>query len=256
MRSRSTTKPRGNSSDRSKVIKQLNAKRILTELKLRRAAGQHRLAQEMLKKFPTDETSAKRSKKSARSSTNTMQATAARVKILSQLSALAAKLGDPVQRKRVDSILKEMNDGLSVNTLDRLAAFREMSDDSTIPPADKLALAVSGWLLGSKSALPRLSTALSLVEVRQTIRKYLQTTDKPGREGLVLGLRSEEGASPPLVAKLLANMAPPVGRRVAGPTKRRRWRSRFRAPIRRRPPPAASCNFRRNTIRAGDILRS
>jgi acetyl esterase/lipase len=91
-----------------------------------------------------------------------------------------------------------------------MAAFREMAGDAGIPPQDKLALAVSGWLLDSKGATTRLSTALSLVRMRDLIRRYMTAPQQVARSAILRAFGSEEGANPALVARLLANMKPPV----------------------------------------------
>jgi dienelactone hydrolase len=192
------------------AIKRLSARRLLSELRLRRDAGQHQLVQAMLKKFPAEGAAGETLQEVREILRQYETSEAARAQILARLAAIAKKIGDEALRKRVEPVLREIGDELNLNTMDRMAAFREMADDATISAADKLALAVSGWLLGSKGAMPRLSTAMSLVEVRRKIRQYLQAGDKLGREQAVAGFPSEEGASPALVARLLAHMTPPV----------------------------------------------
>jgi dienelactone hydrolase len=48
------------------------------------------------------------------------------------------------------------------------------------------------------------------VRLRDQIRKYLVTSDKIARDGILKGFGSEEGANPAMVARLLANMKPAV----------------------------------------------
>jgi predicted esterase len=192
------------------AIKQLSAKRLLSELKLRRAAGQHRLVVQALQKFPTEGPAAETLGEVREILRQYETSETTRKQIFSQLGSIAKELGDESLRKRAFPVLREMRDELGPNTLDRLVAFRELAEDKAIPPSDKLALAISGWLLGSKAAVPRLSTAMSLVDVRQVIRKYLQSPDVLNRQQLISGFPSEEGASPAMVARLLANMTPPI----------------------------------------------
>ena len=52
---------------------------------------------------------------------------------------------------------------LGFNTIDRMAAFLQNADDAQMPVQEKLALAVSGWLLGSDSAIDQLPVALSII---------------------------------------------------------------------------------------------
>jgi len=192
------------------AIKRLSARRLLAELRLRRDAGQYELVHAMLKKFPA-EGAAGETLEAVREILREYETSeAARAQVIAQLGEIAKKLGDEARRKRLAPILREIAAELNFNTMDRMAAFREMVDDKKIPPADKLALAISGWLLGAKNAVPRLSTAMSLVEVRRMIRRYLQAGAKLARSEAIAGIGSEERDSPALVARLLANMMPPV----------------------------------------------
>ena len=112
----------------------------------------------------------------------------------------AAGQGRPTQalRKQLAPIREEIAAELNFNTLGRMAAFREMADDASISPQDKLALAISGWLLGQPGRRRRsFSTALSLVRLRDLIRKYLAAPDKVVRDrdpqGVRLGGRGHSG---------------------------------------------------------------
>jgi predicted esterase len=192
------------------AIRQRSAKQMLSELALRREAGQHQFVLRMLKKFPTEGTSGE-TIQAVRDMLGQYQANeTSRKRLVERMEGLAKQAGDAAVRKRIEPILQEISAELSVNTMDRMAAFRELGDDQTLQASDKLALAVSGWLLGAKGANPRLSTALSLVEVRRLILQFFAASNKIGRDELLLGFRSEEGASPALVAQVLANMKPPV----------------------------------------------
>ena len=192
------------------AIKQLSAKRMLSELLLRREAGQHQFVLRMLKKFPTEGTAGE-TVQAAREAIRQYEADeATRKQTVERIAALVKQVGDATLVKRLEPIVKEISAELNANTLDRMSAFREMVDDATLQPSDKLGLAISGWLLGAKQAIPRLSTALSLVRVRSQIVKYFAAPDSASRQDVLLGFRSEEGSNPALVARVLANMKPPV----------------------------------------------
>lgn len=192
------------------AIRQLGAKRLLGELMLRRAAGQHRFVLEMLKKFPGEKATGD-TLQSVREAVRQYETDeAARTKIIAHMQALLKQIGDAALRERAEPIVSEIASELNANTLDRMAAFREMAEDTGLSASDRLALAISGWLVGSQGAVPRLSTALSLVEVRRRILEYFHKPDKLARDALLVGFRSEEGASPALVARVLAHMKPPL----------------------------------------------
>ena len=76
-----------------------------------------------------------------------------------------------------------------------MAAFLQNLDDADLPPADRLALAVSGWLLGADAATVKLGAAMSAYHVRQTIRAYLNETVKPNRAEPARTMHSEEAAT-------------------------------------------------------------
>lgn len=98
--------------------------------------------------------------------------------------------------------------GMSMNTLLHLEAFLQLVNDPKLNPQEKLALAVSGWLMGSNSASTNLPIATSLWEVRKLVREYLNEPLKLNRDKILLRLRTLEGATPNNIAKLLANMPP------------------------------------------------
>jgi len=193
-----------------KAIHEAHAKQLLTELSFRREAGQHRLVTEALKTFP-EKGAAGETLQAVREMIGQYEKLeAARKGVLGQIDALLAKTGDQALRRQLAPIREELVAELSFNTLGRMAALRELADDAGIPPQDKLALAISGWLLDSQGATTQLSTALSLVRMRDVIRRYFAAPDKVVRAEIVKSFGSEEGASPAMVARLLANMKPPV----------------------------------------------
>jgi predicted esterase len=110
----------------------------------------------------------------------------------------------------VDEIARD----LTIHTLDRMADYLRLADDPALAPQQKLSLAISGWLLGSGSAVENLAVTKSLIRVRDIVRRYLASNRKPERDALLDELTSQEGASPAYVAKLIAHMKPPL---PAGP---------------------------------------
>jgi pimeloyl-ACP methyl ester carboxylesterase len=74
----------------------------------------------------------------------------------------------------------------------------------------KISLALSGWLLGPGAATDNLSVSLSLAEIRDLAKQYLQTSESVVRQEILDKLISKEGATPANMAKLLAHMKPPL----------------------------------------------
>jgi pimeloyl-ACP methyl ester carboxylesterase len=99
---------------------------------------------------------------------------------------------------------------LSFNTIDRMAAFLQNAEDAQMSADEKLALAISGWLLGSDSSIEQLPVALSMYGIRRQLREYLNEPLKLKREQILDGLKSQEGSSPALIADLLSHMKPPI----------------------------------------------
>jgi predicted esterase/tetratricopeptide (TPR) repeat protein len=193
-----------------RAIKQLSAQQLLTELKLRRDAGQHGLVWDGLKKFPSDEVGGE-ILQGAGDMLQEYETKAARcVKTLDKIDALLPKIPDAFQREQLRKIRDEMAAELNFNTVDRMAAFLQNTDDAQMPVQEKLALAVSGWLLGSDSAIDQLPVALSIYGLRGKLREYLNEPVKIKREAILDGLKSQEGSSPGLIADLLSHMKPPV----------------------------------------------
>jgi len=129
--------------------------------------------------------------------------------VLQRFDAELAKITDPTVLGQIAPIRKEIGDELNVTTWGRLAAFRQSLDDPQLLPEEKIALAVSGWLLGSDTATVKLPVAVSVWRVRDLVRQYLNEPIKMKRARTLGYLRSEEGATPKLVAALLTQMKPP-----------------------------------------------
>ena len=192
-----------------RVLRQLSTQRLIGELKLRRESGQYNLVLGALKKFPTD-TASGQSLQAARSMLSEYETYQAdRAALLKDFDALAAHL-EATTLKNVQEIRYEIDRELTPSTMGRMAAFRQMGGDASLQPDDRLALAISGWLFGENSAVPKLSVALSAYKVRGLVQKYLNTPDVLGRRKVLDEFHSEEAASPSMVAKIIAAMKPAV----------------------------------------------
>lgn len=191
-------------------LKEFRAKQMLSELRLRREAGQHELVLAQLKKFPS-EAAPGVELQTVREMIQEYESLASqRAGLFKRLAELFKKIGNEQVRQQLAPVLKEMAAELNLNTLDRLSAFRQMQGDESLPPDDRVSLAVSAWLLGPKDATPKLDTALSLIRTRRLIRQYLTTPDKLGRAKILDELPAYGAGAAGHVAKLLAQMNPPV----------------------------------------------
>jgi predicted esterase len=197
-------------------LKQFEARRTLNEINLRRKAGQFQLAGDWLatwhKNFDTEGVAGE-TLKSVEQALREHRADFDRLgETLKSLDADASALAadDPQLAHRLKPALAEIKAELSINSLDRMAAYRQFSDAGESASGEKLSLAVSGWLVGTNDALVKLPVTLSLFRTRDLVRDYLIEPVKANRDRLLVELESQEGATPELIAKLLAHMRPPL----------------------------------------------
>jgi len=190
-------------------IRQLSARRLLDELRLRREAGQHRLAFSGLQQFPSEGVAGEMLQAVREMLDEYAEWHAQGKRVFEQLEQQLAAIPDQTTRDNLRPACEEIRQQLRIGTLSRMDAFRQNLDDPALEPEQKLALALSGWLIGSDRATPNLAVALSLYNVRRLLREYLNEPTRPNRELIFTKLGSEEGATPTLIAALLAHMRPP-----------------------------------------------
>jgi pimeloyl-ACP methyl ester carboxylesterase len=191
-----------------KLLRQTAAQRLLSELRLRRAAGQYQLVEEKLKVFPSNGGS--EVLQSVREMLDEFQTLKTRRgEIVKQVEEQLSGVTNASTRKQVEPLLKEISAELDFNTLGRLTAFQHSLDDKAMPRNDKLALAMSGWMLGTDDAVTKLPTALSLYKLRTLVRQYVNEPVKVNREQIYQAMQSEEASAPALVVAMLAKMKPP-----------------------------------------------
>jgi predicted esterase len=203
---------RENLRDVAHEIKQLGAKQLLQEIETRRNAGQNQFVFNLLSHFPSDGVDGQilqqvKAKLEVYSGLNEQRQT-----IVKQLNELMAQLPDSTLRQRLQPIIKEISDELSIGTLDRMATYRRFADDpqNTTTPDSKLALAISGWLLGADEASENLQVAMATVELRDLIRTYLSESSKLKRDEVLAQIQSHDAATAKLISALVAHMKPSV----------------------------------------------
>ena len=194
----------------AKSIRQLGAQQALGEIEKRRAAKQYQLADRMLRVFPSDNVSGVILEDVRNRIEEFEKIQKHREQIIHQLDEQIGKVKDKELIKQVKLLCDEIQAELRIPTLDRLAPFSRLADDPDMLPEQKLALAVSGWLVGPNDAIDNLQTALSLAETRNIIRSYMTELKKMNRDRLIEPLGSQQAASPRYVALLLAHMKPPL----------------------------------------------
>ncbi len=191
-------------------LRKLYARRILKEIEFRRDASQHQLALNMLEQFPTDGMPGEILAEVAAELKKTRGLYAEGKTLVEQLTALMDQCVDKGMTEKVTSIREEMKTELSFNTLQRLSAFKRLADDPKLTADEKVSLAITGWLLGADEAVTDVKACVTLVDVRDQARKFLNEPVKLERDKLLSRMAAQPYATPLMVEKLLQHMKPPV----------------------------------------------
>lgn len=198
-------------------LRQLYARSIVKEIDVRRKSGQHALAYALLEKFPTEDVAGETLEQVREMLEQYKQSGQKIESLLSNLETTIDQIEDPTTKKKCQPLLEEMRSGLNINTLDRMATYQRLASDASLAGQQKLALAFSGWLLGSESADPNLMIALSLIQVRALVYQYLNEPVKLERDKLIEQFGGLEGATVATISKLIAHMKPPLETPASSP---------------------------------------
>ncbi len=188
-------------------LTQRQASQLLDEAELRAEAGQYQLAKGILKNFPTDDVGRITRLKVQDAIADLNQKEQDCKDLVVQLRKQVKQLPDG-QAAKIASIVDEIEKELSADTLVRLSDYTRLKDAETIAIEDRVALAISGWLLGSGSGVQNLAIAASLGQVRDLVAEYLSCVDAARRESILVALKNLEGALPEYVDRMLPLLKP------------------------------------------------
>ena len=192
-------------------LRQLEAEELIREIELRRDGGQHPLVYDMLRQFPDEGVAGETLLKVKEMLDEYVELDRQGRLVLEKLEAHTAQLKDEAQRKRVEASAAEIARELNFNTLVRMADYLRLADDEKLSAEQKVSLAISGWLLdGGAEVTENLAVALSLVDVRDAVVRYLRSTRRHEREDVLDALASMEGSEPRYLSRIVAAMKPPV----------------------------------------------
>ena len=90
--------------------------------------------------------------------------------------------------------MKEISAEANEDAIARLASFERLLDDAALKPEQKVALAISGWLVGANQATDNFQTAVSLAHARDTVLAYLREPLAKNREKMSSDVHDMEGA--------------------------------------------------------------
>ncbi len=192
-----------------KHLRQLGAKLIVKEIELRAEAGQHKLARTLLSEFPSDGVAGETLQQVRELLDKYSSEDARRKAVLDELNAQVGKISDPNGQKLAENFVKEITDEANEDAISRLASFERLNDDAALKPEQKVALAISGWLVGANQATDNFQTAVSLAHARDTILAYLREPLAQNRVRMASDVHDMEGASIDRIAQMLKLMKPP-----------------------------------------------
>lgn len=193
-----------------KRIRQMSAERLKNEFEMRSAAGQYQFVEQLLRAFKTEGVSGMILQDIRRLLDRLEQFPLKRDALLLRMQDLANTIEDERDRSNVEDLLDEMEAEMTLNTIDRLSGFQLSEKDTSLNSEEKLAMGLTGWLVGPDIENRRLIVALSLAETRELIRKYLLENDPTLRQNLFVAIQQQEAGTPELVAALLKWMRPPI----------------------------------------------
>lgn len=191
-------------------LHQLMMTDVIREIELRRDAGQYRLAYQLLKEFPEKDVAGELLLKVSDLLKEYDEGFARAQRVVELLQGHVKELADPRQKDQVAAIVGEIEAELNIFNVGRLADYQRLASDEKLLADQKLALAISGWLLGGGEGMENLAEALSLVEVRGAVLEYLRSENDVQREEMLRRLAELEGSSTANVAKIIATMNPPI----------------------------------------------
>jgi pimeloyl-ACP methyl ester carboxylesterase len=199
-----------NLNEQINQLRQLGANLILKEIQLRARAGQRQLAQSMLAKFPNEGVSGTTLEQVRELLGKFSEDGHHKQEVLAALDAEVALIEDVNNRELADDFAKEIAAEANPDALGRLASFERLVDAKDLKPEQKVALAISGWLVGANDATDDFHLAVSLARVRNLVRNYLSEPLAAERSAILGELADQPGATVPRVAQLLKLMKPPL----------------------------------------------
>lgn len=200
-----------------KQLHQVQADWLLREIDVRRNAGQHALAIAVAKSFPTDRMNAQLQRRVKELVAEYDGARDRADHALARLSELQGEI-DAERQGAVTPLRSVIGERLDFNSLERLDSFLKLEADPNLSAREKLALAYSGWVLGSANASTELDTAIRLWQAQFLALEYLRTRDLSRCSELLRQIREVEGVSAETIARMVPLLPPVIETPEAQPT--------------------------------------
>ncbi|MFN9853387.1 MAG: hypothetical protein ACK57P_16355, partial [Planctomycetota bacterium] len=192
-----------------KQIDQSLAEQMFDAVLLAQNAGQHNIAERMLRSFDANTVSLETRLKIDRR----LETVAANAKecdqILGWLREDLGQVNDPGLQNELLKEVEELARYLNADTRERFADYVRLRRDPALSADQRAALGLGGWLYGAgfSDQQPNLSVVRSGFIARRIIDEYLSSARR--NDQLINELSKLESGTPRFVARILANMAPP-----------------------------------------------
>jgi pimeloyl-ACP methyl ester carboxylesterase len=197
-------------ADRAALLgqtEQLLANQLFDEIKLRARSGQHQFSMQ-LTDFPSQSLAIETQLKLEQEVDAVKQHVLQIAQVTSAIKEAVAKLPEPDQQV-IAGVVQEMLDEVNFNSDARLGDFQRLRADDTIANENLVGLAIAGWVLGADAGVQNFAVAKSLLRVRGLVTEYLNSPTDARSQEILRILKTEEGAQPAFLDKLLETMKPP-----------------------------------------------
>jgi hypothetical protein len=184
---------RENLKREAEQLRQLGARLIFKEIELRAKAGQHQLVRSLLAKFPSEGVSGRTLEQVRELMANYEAEDRRRTALLEALKEQVALVADANNRALAEQFAEEIAAETNADALGRLASFERLAGAKELTAEQEVALAISGWLVGANQATDDFHLAVSLAEVRDMVRQYLQEPLAAERSAILAELADREG---------------------------------------------------------------
>jgi predicted esterase len=191
-----------------KQIDQLLADQMFEAVLIAQNAGQHAIAEKMLRSFDAKTVSIETRLKIDRRLDAVSASARECDQILAWLREDLGRIADPASQQELLKEVDEIARYLNSDTRERFADYVRLRSDPALNSEQRAALGMGGWLYGAGLAEQNLSIVRSGYIARRFIQEYLASARK--NDQLIQELSKLESGTPRYVARILANMAPPI----------------------------------------------
>lgn len=189
------------------------SRRLLAELEKRIQTGQHQLAQLAFRGFENPQIlqylSADQRDELRRLQQQEQDVTRRLEETRLLIGELQAKLPDE-KREQAKLPRQEIAALLDAESIPRMQSFLNLRVDESLTPENKLALALSGWILGAENATTDFDNTIRLWEARRLLMEYLRNRDPNDDRSLLSEFEKTEGVDPTTAAALIKYLPPVI----------------------------------------------